>query len=160
MSSLTDMIERTILDLIEEQDGACEIARNAFAAEMQVAPSQITYVISTRFSHRHGYLVESRRGGSGYVRIRRIPYSDDADHIMYLVRSVADSLSQHDATVLLEQLMGKELLSRELALLMRAALSDASLRRVDIGRRDRVRSDLFRNMLTRVAALTEGEETG
>ncbi len=160
MSSLTDRIERTILDLIEEQDGACEIGRNAFAAEMQVAPSQITYVISTRFSHRHGYLVESRRGGSGYVRIRRVPYSDEADQIMYLVRSLADSLSQHDAAVLVKQLLGKDLLSRELALLMKAALSDASLRRVDRGRRDQVRSDMFRNMLIRIAALAGEEEAG
>jgi len=61
MGSMTDNIERAILELIEEQDGSCEISRNAFASELEVAPSQITYVITTRFSHRHGYLVESRR---------------------------------------------------------------------------------------------------
>lgn len=155
MSSLTDMIEEAILGLIEEADGFCEISRNAFAARLQVAPSQVTYAISTRFGHRHGYLVESRRGGAGYIRIRRIPYSEDSDYIMHLVRSVSDRLSQHDAHVLIEQLMNMELLSREMSLLMKASLSDASLQRVEIRSRDGVRSDLFRHLLTLAAALTE-----
>jgi transcriptional regulator CtsR len=64
MSSLTDMIERAILELIERHDGYCEIARNAFAAEMKVAPSQITYVISTRFGHEHGYIARTTSAAS------------------------------------------------------------------------------------------------
>ena len=157
MSSLTDMIEVIILDLMEAQDGACEIARNAFAAELRVAPSQVSYVISTRFSHRQGYLVESRRGGAGYVKIRRLPYTDEADYLMHLACSMADSLTQHDATVIIDQLEGMQLLSPEMALIMKAAIDDRSLNLVDIRRRDAVRSRIFRNMLTGVAALTESE---
>ncbi len=155
MGSMTDNIERAILELIEEQDGSCEISRNAFASELEVAPSQITYVITTRFSHRHGYLVESRRGGAGYVRIRRVPFSKEAEHLMHLASSVTDRLSQHQAYVMINQLMGLELLTREALLLMRASLSDASLRQIASPTRDRVRSDLFRQMLTGLAA---GEE--
>lgn len=155
MSSLTDMIERTILDLIEQQDGYCVLSRNAFASELQVAPSQITYVITTRFSHRHGYLVESRRGGSGYVRITRVPYTRQADYLMHLVRSVSDHLSQHQANVMIDQLEALDLISQEVLLLMKASLSDAGLRQIESPTRDLVRSDLFRQMLTRLAAVEE-----
>ncbi len=155
MSSLTDKIERTILALIEEQDGSCEIARNAFAAELRVAPSQITYVISTRFGHRQGYLVESRRGGAGYVRIRRVPHKESADHMMHLVRAVSEYLSQHDANVLVEQLYRAELISQSTRELMKTALSDESLRAIRGATRDRVRSDLFSNMLTLLAVMEE-----
>lgn len=155
MSSLTDKIERTILALIDEQDGACEIARNAFAAQLRVAPSQITYVISTRFSHRQGYVVESRRGGAGYVRIRRVAHSERSEFLMHLVRSVSDHLSQHDANVLLEQLSSVEFVSRNASQLVKAALSDGSLRHVDLMTRERVRADILRNMLTLLAAMEE-----
>ncbi len=157
MSSLTDMIEATILDLMEAQDGACEIARNAFAAELRVAPSQISYVISTRFSHRQGYLVESRRGGSGYVRIQRLPYTEEADYLMHLAKSLADSLSQHEARVLINQLKNLEIISVDMGWIMKAALADDSLKLLDPQSRDRVRAQIFHNILIRLAALT-GEE--
>ncbi len=157
MSSLTDMIEATILDLMEAQDGACEIARNAFAAELRVAPSQISYVISTRFSHRQGYLVESRRGGSGYVRIQRLPYTEEAEYLMHLAKSLADSLSQHEARVLINQLKNLEIISVDMGWIMKAALADDSLKLLDPQSRDRVRAQIFHNILIRLAALT-GEE--
>jgi len=74
---------------------------------------------------------------------------------MHLASSVTDRLSQHQAYVMINQLMGLELLTREALLLMRASLSDASLRQIASPTRDRVRSDLFRQMLTGLAA---GEE--
>ena len=157
MSSLTDMIEATILDLMEAQDGTCEIARNAFAAELRVAPSQISYVISTRFSHRQGYLVESRRGGSGYVRIQRLPYTEEAEYLMHLAKSLADSLSQHEARVLINQLKNLEIISVDMGWIMKAALADDSLKLLDPLSRDRVRAQIFHNILIRLAALT-GEE--
>ncbi|MFA5585143.1 MAG: CtsR family transcriptional regulator [Saccharofermentanales bacterium] len=158
MSSLTDRIERTILELMEERDGFCEIARNAFAAELEVAPSQITYVIATRFGHRQGYVVESRRGGAGYVRIRRIPSSGGSEYLMHLVRSLSDRLSEHQARVLADQLLSLDLISQETAQLLQACTSDSSLRQVDARSRDRVRSDLAANLLARIAAWGGGEE--
>ena len=94
VKSISDRIEEAILGLIEEQDGSCQIVRNVMAAEMRVTPSQITYVLSTRFTYEQGFLVESRRGGSGFVRIKRIPYSDVTEYLMQLVRSMPDSLTQ------------------------------------------------------------------
>ncbi|MGI6158070.1 MAG: CtsR family transcriptional regulator [Saccharofermentanales bacterium] len=155
MSSLTDQIEQVILELLDAHDGVCEIARNAFAAEMEVTPSQITYVISTRFSHRQGYLVESRRGGAGYVRIRRVPYSDEADFVMQRVRSMEDRLSQHDAHMMVDELATLDVVSDEMRRLMRAALSNHSLGALKGPIRDRTRADILRNMMTMIATLTE-----
>jgi transcriptional regulator CtsR len=145
MSSLTDMIERAILELIERHDGYCEIARNAFAAEMKVAPSQITYVISTRFGHEHGYIVESRRGGSGYIRIMRVPYTDHSEYIMHLLRTMDDYLTQHDVNILIDSLQYENLISRKIANLMRTSLSDRSLALISGRDRHETRSLIFKS---------------
>jgi transcriptional regulator CtsR len=158
MSSLTDMIERAILDLIEQHDGYCEIARNAFATEMKVAPSQITYVISTRFGHEHGYIVESRRGGSGYIRIMRVPYTDQSEYIMHLMRTTDDYLTQHDVNILIDSLQHEDLVSEEMAGLMRSALSDRSLALISGRTRHEARSLIFKNMLLYIASLGDGED--
>lgn len=158
MSSLTDMIERSILELIERHDGYCEIARNAFAAEMKVAPSQITYVISTRFAHEHGYIVESRRGGSGYIRIMRVPYTDHSEYIMHLLRTLDDHLTQHDVNLLIDSLQYEGLVSREMANLMRVSLSDRSLALIGGHDRHETRSLIFKNMLLYIASLDNEED--
>ncbi len=158
MSSLTDMIERAILELIDQHDGYCEIARNAFAAEMKVAPSQITYVISTRFGHEHGYMVESRRGGSGYIRIMRVPYTDHAEYVMRLMRKMDDYLTQHDVNVLIDSLQYENLVSREMASLMRTALSDRSLALISGRERHETRALIFKNMLLYIATLGDEED--
>ena len=158
MSSLTDMIERAILELIERHDGNCEIARNAFAAEMKVAPSQITYVISTRFGHEHGYIVESRRGGSGYIRIMRVPYTDHSEYIMHLLRTMDDHLTQHDVNILIDSLQYENLISQKIANLMRTSLSDRSLALISGRDRHETRSLIFKNMLLYIASLGDEED--
>ena len=75
MSQLSDTIERFIMELMAE-DGEAELQRNKLASQFQCAPSQINYVISTRFTSQQGYVVESRRGGGGYIRIIRLDDSD------------------------------------------------------------------------------------
>lgn len=158
MGSLTDMIERAILELIEQHDGYCEIARNAFAAEMKVAPSQITYVISTRFGHEHGYIVESRRGGSGYIKIMRVPYTNQSEYVMHLLRTMDDHLTQHDVNILIDSLQYENLVSKEMANLMRSSLSDRSLALISGHDRHETRSLIFKNMLLYIASLGDGED--
>ncbi len=158
MGSLTDLIEQAILDLIEEHDGYCEIARNALAAEMNVAPSQITYVISTRFGHKQGYIVESRRGGAGYIRIMRVPFSGRAEYAMHLMRSSADYLTQHDVNILIDSLEHEGLVTSEMASLMKSSLSDRSLALIAGRDRQETRSLIFKNMLLYIASLGGEEE--
>jgi transcriptional regulator CtsR len=152
VKSISDRIEEAILGLIEEQDGSCQIVRNVMAAEMRVTPSQITYVLSTRFTYEQGFLVESRRGGSGFVRIKRIPYSDVTEYLMQLVRSMPDSLTQHDVYILVSGMKNDDIVSERIARIFFSVLSDRSLFRLANPLRDEVRSDIFKTILTSLAA--------
>ena len=88
MARLSDMIEEFIKALLEESNGQLELQRNELADYFECAPSQINYVLATRFSLDRGYYIESRRGGGGYIRIIRLDM-DNNDYIMYLLREIA-----------------------------------------------------------------------
>ena len=75
---ISDKIEAFIMELLkEEENDWIELKRNELATVFNCVPSQINYVISTRFNANHGYVVESRRGGGGYLKIRRLNVNDD-----------------------------------------------------------------------------------
>lgn len=86
MAQLSDSIEQFIKDLMEE-DRQIDLKRNELAQHFGCAPSQINYVLATRFSIDHGYVIESRRGGGGYVRIIRIQRANDESSLSVLLRA-------------------------------------------------------------------------
>ena len=88
---ISDHVANYILALLEEENGRAEIQRNELAESLGCVPSQISYVITSRFTPEQGYLVESRRGGGGYIRITQIQM-DASSAIMHTVNSVGDSL--------------------------------------------------------------------
>ena len=88
--NMSNEIANMILRMLE-QDGSTEIQRNDFAQRFGCVPSQINYVISSRFTPEHGYIVESRRGGGGYVKISRVSY-DKGTALMHVINSIGDSL--------------------------------------------------------------------
>ncbi|VBB08493.1 transcriptional repressor of class iii stress genes [Lucifera butyrica] len=107
MSNLADVIEQWILrKLSDEKDDIVILRRNEMAEEIECAPSQISYVLSTRFTVARGFIVESRRGLGGFVRIARIPvenivYEDaarqiDAGTSIQEVRDIVARLSRHN----------------------------------------------------------------
>ena len=94
----SDLIARFILDALDKADGMAELQRSMLADRFGCVPSQINYVISTRFSPEHGYVVESRRGGGGYIRITRVR-STPQELIMHTVNAVGDSLDAARASI-------------------------------------------------------------
>ena len=90
-------------------------------------PSQITYVISTRFTNGQGYVVESRRGGGGSIRIKRVAYSTPAMYLMHAVNALSPQLTQREAQVLLQNLLDYDILDQETANLILAAVSNKAL---------------------------------
>lgn len=117
MNNLADMIEQWILrQIAREQDKIIVLQRNEMAEELECAPSQISYVLSTRFTIERGFIVESRRGSGGFVRIARIPaqtieYQDAASQ-------VDDTLSLEEAQDIVARLRSHNLMtSREAALI-------------------------------------------
>lgn len=161
MARLSDVIEDLINEMINENDGSVEITRGELAERVNCVPSQITYVLSTRFTNGQGYLVESRRGGGGWIRIHKIGYSDSPSrYVMHVLNAVGDSLSQHQADIYLRNFVDYKVISEQLGTMMKAALSDQALARVDGALRDLIRMDIMKNMLLRVVLGTDESVSG
>jgi len=141
---LTDIIERCLLDMLETTQ-AITLQRNELAERFSCAPSQINYVIDTRFTGQRGYIIESRRGGGGYIRIRRIEQKTDS-YLMHVLGAVGESLDFDTMHVLLGNLQSAELITvRELNIIS-TALSDKALL-LNQPHRDIRRAAIFRNIL-------------
>ena len=145
--AVSDLIARFIMEALEEADGSAELQRSVLAERFNCVPSQINYVIATRFSPERGYIVESRRGGGGYIRISRVQRSDRRSVIMHTLNSVGDSLDLRSATALLRNAAHVEALSEHDAALILSALSDNALRVLPREYRDTVRASIFKYML-------------
>ncbi len=149
---ISDEIAAYILHRLEQaEDGTTELQRNLLAEELGCVPSQISYVLTSRFTPEQGYIVESRRGGGGYVRVQRIRYNAQQVALMHIVNSVGDALSAVTANAVLQNLVDRRILEERQARLIGAALSDKAYRSVAVGERDRLRAALLKQMLTVLA---------
>ena len=122
----SDHIEAYIKAILE-QSGIVELQRSQLADTFQVVPSQINYVIKTRFTESRGYLVESKRGGGGYIRIGRIEFSNHHEMLRDLLYSVGEEVSQVVFEDVLKLLLEQELLTRQEMNLLVATASDRVL---------------------------------
>jgi transcriptional regulator CtsR len=148
---ISDAITAYILHRMEEtEDGSAELQRNVLAEQMGCVPSQITYVLTSRFTPAQGYIVESRRGGGGYIRVQRVKWEPALPPLMHVVNSIGEELVSAAAQAILENLVSQKLLSPETARVMSAALSDQAYREVPAGQRDRLRAALMKQMLASV----------
>lgn len=142
----SDLIASFIQQILDEAGGIAELQRSNLAERFSCVPSQINYVISTRFSPEHGYIVESRRGGGGYIRISRVQESPQM-LIMHTVNSVGDSLDLRTAAAFISNLLNADEIDNSTAHLMLAAISDNALRPIKPEHRDIVRASIFKQML-------------
>ena len=145
--AVSDLIARFILDELNDRDGSAELQRSMLAERFNCVPSQINYVISTRFSPEHGYLVESRRGGGGYIRITRVQVNTPRQLIMHTINSIGESLDLPTAAAFLSNAVGSAALSEEAGSIMLSALSDNALRTVPRQYRDALRASMLKYML-------------
>lgn len=153
---MSDAIAAYILHRMETQeDGCVELQRNELASEIGCVPSQINYVLGSRFTPEQGYVVESRRGGGGYIRIRRIHFQTGTSMLTHVVNAVGDTLSAAAAQAIAENLLDRGILSKQTALAVSAAVSDRAYRHVSPELRDLVRADVFKRMLTAVSLTSE-----
>ena len=148
MAQLSDNIERFIKELMEEE-AQIDLRRNELAQHFGCAPSQINYVLATRFSVDHGYIIESRRGGGGYVRIVRMQARSDQSLLTLLLERVGNSISEEAAFAIIEQLYERDIVTANEAMLMRSAVERNALV-LPISAKDVLRAAVLRNMLVRV----------
>jgi transcriptional regulator CtsR len=148
LAKLSDLIEAHINAIIDKAStDSIEIQRNILAQKFNCAPSQINYVLTTRFGNERGYVVESKRGGGGYVRIYKIKANPDK-HIDTILREViGESVTKGQAESILNSLMDKKIVSKREMQVMLRALSDRALGKIFHGDRNTIRADLLREML-------------
>lgn len=142
---VSDRIEAFITELLKEDtDEWLELKRNELASVFGCVPSQINYVISTRFNLERGYIVESRRGGGGYLRIKQLK---DTDGLVTRAIKLADvSLDEKSARAYLSELVKQGAIDERAAALIASAVSDSVLTLEDT-QRDKIRANIFKRML-------------
>ncbi len=154
MMKMSDLVADYIMKLLDEKDGNAEIKRNELASDLGCVPSQINYVITSRFTPEQGYIVESRRGGGGYIRITRVT-TDKRVVMMHIINSVGDSISSAEAGAVLGNMRERHMLSDYDYLMISTALSDKSYTAVTQNVRDRLRAALMKNLLVTVMMLDQ-----
>lgn len=147
LRNISDIIEGYLKEALELQGkGLVEIKRSELADKFQCVPSQINYVINTRFTAERGYLVESKRGGGGYIRIVRVePHSQSAlfDELQNHLQTMT---SQNAAEHIVFRLIDERILSKREAKLMLAAI-DRSTLQLPLPARDEIRARIMQAML-------------
>ena len=155
MAQLSDSIEHFIKELMTD-DAHVELRRNELAQHFGCAPSQINYVLATRFSVDHGYIIESRRGGGGYVRIVRMQTRGEPNFLEMLLNRVGNSVDEETAVAIISNLLERKMITVKEAALMRSAVSRNALA-LPISAKDVLRAAVFRNMLVQVFKNLEEE---
>lgn len=150
MSNISDLIEQYLKKLIKKSpQDYVEVQRSKLAVRFSCAPSQINYVLTTRFTTGHGYIVESRRGGGGYIRIMKIPLEQGAEIIINITDLIGSSISQQEAEGLLDRLVEEGLISDREARIMQAAVGRYP-QLLEGPSQERLRAAILKAMLTSI----------
>lgn len=159
MAQLSDAIERFIKEMMEE-DAQIDLRRNELAQHFGCAPSQINYVLATRFSVDHGYIIESQRGGGGYVRVVRIKQRADGNLLNVLMDRIGNSIEEDEAVGVITQMMTSKLITAREAKLMRSAVGRNALA-LPVSAKDVLRAAVLKSMLVQAFRnLEEGNRDG
>ncbi len=141
---ISDIIEEFIKDMLED-DNQAVIQRNDLAEHFNCVPSQINYVISTRFTPIHGYYVESQRGGGGYIKIKKVNLTQ-SDYLMHIITSIGNTISAKEVDIFVNNFLDYGVIDEKIARLIKGATNDKVLNTVK-NNKDELRAKIFKNML-------------
>ena len=144
---MSDIIEEFIKELFDEED-SIEIQRNELAEHFNCVPSQINYVIATRFKPSQGYYVESRRGGGGHITIKKVK-NTKSDYIMHIINNIGSEITANEVDILISDFLTYDIIEPKEAKLLKVATSDNVLQ-LDKDTKDKVRARIFKNMLLNI----------
>lgn len=147
--SISDIIEAYLKSILGDAT-QIEIRRSEIANHFNVVPSQINYVIKTRFTIQNGYLVQSKRGGGGYIRIERVNLLDDVDVLDSLVHAIGNSVRERDAFDIIQTLYDEKVISQREGDLMLVALSKQTLAIGNVNEEDKLRARILVSFLNRL----------
>ena len=144
MASISDIIEKFIKDLMEDSN-TVQIQRNELASLFNCAPSQINYVLTTRFTYERGYLIESKRGGGGHIAIKQLEQDSASKREQLIGESIGNTITYHNASALLDHLLESEVISARECEIMKMAVNDRSLGSSE--NKNKVRADILKGMI-------------
>lgn len=144
---MSDLITQEILRMLNEsEEHTAEIQRNEFAGLIGCVPSQINYVLSSRFTPEHGYIIESRRGGGGYIRIKRVVLNHSSA-LMHIINSIGDRIDALSTRIVLENCLETGLINHEVAKIMASAVGEKVMQEIPPVLKDSVRAAILKQML-------------
>ena len=144
---VSDLIEEFIKDLFDENE-YIEIQRNDLAQQFNCVPSQINYVISTRFKPSQGYYVESKRGGGGCIKIKKVNL-DKSQYLMHIINNIQNEITSNEVDILISDFLTYGLINQKEAKLLKVATSDNVLT-LSKDMKDKIRAKIFKNMLLNI----------
>lgn len=142
---MSDVIEQFIKDMLKDEDEFIEIQRNELAEHFNCVPSQINYVISTRFKPSQGYYVESKRGGGGHIKIKKVNITK-SNYLMHIIANLGDTISSNEVDIFISNFLSYGIINETEARLLKVATSDNVLAIVKENR-EQLRANIFKNML-------------
>jgi transcriptional regulator CtsR len=148
---MSNLIEAYLKSLLNQSNkGLIEIQRNELAGKFNCVPSQINYVLSTRFTINHGFIVESRRGGGGYIRIEQVPLEKNSvAWLKEFNELVGDDTSQQIATSILQRMLEEDMITKREHNIMKSAIDRAVLK-IELPWRDKIRANILKAMVSAI----------
>ena len=143
---LADTIAKLIEEMLMESGGALELQRNELANRLGCVPSQISYVITSRFTPERGYMIESRRGGGGCIRIVK-KQMDKNEYLMHFFYAVGNSIDERETAAYISNLHGNRLITDKECAIISAATSNSALNDLPQAVRNAVRAQIFRHII-------------
>ena len=148
MAQISDSIEQFIKEMMDA-DNEIELKRNELAQHFGCVPSQINYVLSTRFSVQHGYVIQSKRGGGGYIRIVRVQLDNNRVLLSELMNAIGQEISQERAQALITRLYDQKLINKREFGIISAAVQDVALN-LPLRAKDTLRAGVLKNIIQQV----------
>lgn len=154
MASISDVIEKFIKDLMEDSN-TVQIQRNELANLFDCAPSQINYVLTTRFSREKGYEVQSKKGGGGYVKINKVEKINQKEILYILHKKIDKEITYMQGKIIIKWLLDKEVINKREEKIILCAIDDKSLNSPIHGLNDIVRSKILKNIIEELFNIEE-----
>lgn len=146
MARLSNIIEQFIKTMLREaEDGIIEIGRNELAQQFDCAPSQINYVLTTRFTSDKGYYIESKRGGGGYIKIVRLNINDNKYINNLISNIIGDSITKTKAFGLIDNFIEEKVLTEREGAIIKGAISDRTLQISE--QKNELRANILKSIL-------------
>lgn len=143
---MSDIIEAYLKEFLKTKEHI-EIRRSDIAEHFDCVPSQINYVINTRFTQEHGYLVESKRGGGGYIRILKVELIDEVDQIDAMLDLIGNQLTQRSGINIIETLIKRDLITEREGTLILSVIGKSVLSSISGEKEQEARAELLKIFL-------------